>query len=69
MDCYIYRLIRLGFSIPDAFKKYDDVMGNAILVQSFLVALECMHDGLVGEISVRPRFSEIHQIFVHINSP
>lgn len=24
MDCYIYRLIRLGFSIPDAFKKYDE---------------------------------------------
>lgn len=69
MNCYIYRLIRLGFSIPDAFKKYDDVMGNAILVQSFLVALECMHNGLVREVPVSPRFSEIHQIFVHIDSP
>lgn len=26
MDCYIYRLMRLGFDILSAFRKYDEYM-------------------------------------------
>lgn len=33
MDCYIYRLIRLGFSIPDAFKKYDEYMCRGMITE------------------------------------
>ncbi len=33
MDCYIYRLIRLGFSIPDAFKKYDEYMCRGMICE------------------------------------
>lgn len=42
MDGYIYRLIRLGFSIPDAFKKFDEYVssGNIDGLEAYITDLE-----------------------------
>lgn len=46
MDCYIARLMRLGFSLPDAFKKYDEYVCRGMLEEFDAYITEMEADGI-----------------------